>query len=261
MGGAKAWLSALPLVGGMVSGQPPPPPPSAMDSMEMAMMPMLDALNHKSSATATCAFDAERNAFVLTAGAAVRKGEQVYLSYGAKSNDELLQLFGFVEENNPHETFLAIGLDEHIASQCANLFGSQSEMERRLALVGQLGLEEAIFAAELTAKGAPPRTMHALRVLVGSAKEVEGDLSLLSSPQSLATEERVWGVLRSYCKVARSVMGGSRKLDLKEAQTKAPRRAMALQLRAEKKRLLSELESRLQLIQTRSRKAKKVLPL
>ncbi|KAL3932501.1 MAG: hypothetical protein SGPRY_000675 [Prymnesium sp.] len=231
MGPAKAWLSTLPVVGEMVKGQAPPPAPSALDSLEMAMMPMLDALNHKSTATVTCAFDAERNAFVLTAGASVRKGDQVFLSYGDKSNDELLQLFGFVEENNPHETFLAIGLDEHIRAQCASLFASQAEMERRFGLVSQLGLQSSIAAPELKVKGAPPDAMHALRLLLGSAEEVDGDLMKLSSPASLETEERVWGVIKSYCKVARSVMGGSRKADLKEAQSNAPRRALALQLR------------------------------
>ena len=156
---------------------------------------------------------------------------------------------------------MSIGLDEHIVGQSSKLFGSDAEMERRFNLVRQLGLESAVVAAELTAKGAPPSTMHALRILLGSAREVEGDLAALASPKSLETEERAWGVLQSYCKVARGVMGGSRKSDLKEAQATAPRRALALQLRAEKKRLLSELENRLQLIQTRSRKAKKVISL
>ena len=41
----------------------------------------------------------------------LKKGSQAFISYGDKSNDELLQLFGFVEEDNPHDTFLSIGLD------------------------------------------------------------------------------------------------------------------------------------------------------
>ncbi len=56
-------------------------------------------------------------------------------------------------------------------------------------------------------------------------------------------------------------MGGSRKADLRAAQADAPRRALALQLRAEKKRVLSELEGRIALVRARSQKAKKVLPL
>ena len=39
---------------------------------------------------------------------------QAFISYGDKSNDELLQLFGFVEESNPHDVFLSIGLAEYL---------------------------------------------------------------------------------------------------------------------------------------------------
>ena len=39
-------------------------------------------------------------------------------SYGKKSNDELLQLFGFVEPDNPHDAFLSIGLAEYLAMNC-----------------------------------------------------------------------------------------------------------------------------------------------
>ncbi|EOD16709.1 hypothetical protein EMIHUDRAFT_362577 [Emiliania huxleyi CCMP1516] len=56
-------------------------------------------------------------------------------------------------------------------------------------------------------------------------------------------------------------MGGARKADLAEARSTAcpPRRALALQLRAEKKRLLSELEAALVAVESRSRKAGKPL--
>ena len=63
--------------------------------------------------------------------------------------------------------------------------------------------------------------------------------------------------------MARSAMGGPRKADLDGAKSARrggdPRRALALEFRAEKKRLLSELESRLTLVAARSRKAGKPL--
>ena len=43
----------------------------------------------------------QANAFVLTAGAPLRRGEEAYISYGDKGNDALLQLFGFVEAFSP----------------------------------------------------------------------------------------------------------------------------------------------------------------
>lgn len=37
------------------------------------------------------------------------EGEQVYISYGRKSNDELLQFYGFVEADCPADTFVVVG--------------------------------------------------------------------------------------------------------------------------------------------------------
>ena len=70
--------------------------------------------------------------------------------------------------------------------------------------------------------------------------------------------------LRGYCKMARSAMGGARKADeqaARQARRKGgeSRKAAALEFRAEKKRLLSELENRLILTAARSRKAGQVV--
>lgn len=89
--------------------------------------------------------------------------------------------------------------------------------------------------------------------------------SRLASPVSLDTEERVWAALGRYCKMARAAMGGPRRADqdaAKRARRQGrERQALACSLRAEKKRLLSELENRLLRQQARSRKAGKVVKL
>ena len=107
--------------------------------------------------------------------------------------------------------------------------------------------------------------MHALRVLLGSKQELERDLKLLATAGSLETEERVWAALRGYCKMARAAMGGPRKVDLDAAKVARkvgqPRKDLALTFRAEKKRLLSELENRLNLVSARSKQAGKVVRL
>jgi hypothetical protein len=227
----------------------------------MALMPMLDSFNHRSGATNGCSFDPERNAFVLTAGEAIPAGEQAFISYGDKGNDELLQLFGFVEENNPHDTLLAVGFAEHAAGVARALYGgSNSEVSRRMGMVKEQGLLPSLEAAELTARGAPAGTWHALRILLGSVEEVSGaGASVLARPTSLETEARCWAAVRSYCKAARAAMGGPRKADSAELRSKgcAPRKKLALQFRSEKKRLLSELEAALGAVEVRSRKAGK----
>lgn len=39
-----------------------------------------------------------------------REGEQAYISYGLKSNDELLQFYGFVEADCPADTYVLVRL-------------------------------------------------------------------------------------------------------------------------------------------------------
>ena len=263
---ARTWLGQMPIVGSMLAEKaPPPPPPAAGDGLCMAMMPMLDAFNHDSAASNACAYDGTRNAFVLTAGAPLRKGEQAFLSYGDKSNDELLQLFGFVEESNPHDYFLSIGLDGYVQSPSSGLFASAQVAAERFARLESLGLDAALVG-ELRATGASPSVMLALRLLLGTRDEIElagPGAQRLASPASLATEERVWAALRGYCKMARSAMGGPRKADLDGAKAAARsgdnRRALALTFRSEKKRLLSELENRLNRLAARSKKAGRVV--
>ena len=71
---------------------------AAPKAREMALMPMLDALNHASDAKSStrCRWDAGREAFVLVASEPVRQGAQVLLSYGDKGNGELLHRHGFI---------------------------------------------------------------------------------------------------------------------------------------------------------------------
>jgi len=262
---AKMWFGGIPLIGqAFQDAPPPPPPPNLGEGLDMAMMPMLDTFNHASNAETTCAYDGERNAFVLTTNAPLQKGQEATLSYGPKSNDELLQLFGFVEANNPHDAFLSIGLDDFLLAPTSALFASPAAAQSRYSRLVKLGLEGALLG-ELRATGAPVEMLQALRLLFASKEELEKELPRFAKPLSLETEERVWAALRGYCKMARAAMGGPRKADeaaaSRAAREGAPRRALALSFRAEKKRLLSELENRLALQASRSRKAGKVVSL
>ena len=264
---ARMWFGSLPVIGGMVNEKPPPPPPPALgDGLDMAMMPMLDAFNHRSGASNTCSYDGVRNSFVLTANAPLTRGTQAFISYGDKSNDELLQLFGFVEESNPHDVFLSIGLAEYLQAPSSGLFMSPEAAASRFAVLESLGLDSQLLG-ELSASSVPPGTMQALRVLLGTAEELQ-DPKRLAERASLQTEERAWAALRGYCKMARAAMGGPRKADEQAAKAarrnggyKGARQALALEFRSEKKRLLSELESRLTLVAGRSRKAGKPVKL
>lgn len=72
-----------------------------------AMTPGIDFLNHSSSVTgkAEVSYEYFSDKFVVQAGADYEAGEQVFISYGAQNNDSLLQFYGFVEEDNPADTY------------------------------------------------------------------------------------------------------------------------------------------------------------
>jgi len=67
------------------------------------LLPYVDSHNHNSSVTTNLEFQPRRQVFELRSGKDYASGEEVMISYGALSNDELLQRFGFVETNNPHD--------------------------------------------------------------------------------------------------------------------------------------------------------------
>lgn len=46
-------------------------------------------------------------------------GEQVFISYGPRSNDHLLQRYGFVEPNNPNDVYRITGLVDKVRTTLA----------------------------------------------------------------------------------------------------------------------------------------------
>lgn len=72
-----------------------------------AMTPGIDFLNHNSAVTgkAEVAYEYFSNTFVVRAGEDYEVGDQAFISYGAQSNDAFLQYYGFIETDNPADTY------------------------------------------------------------------------------------------------------------------------------------------------------------
>jgi len=58
--------------------------------------------NH-SSAQAEAQFDWLRDSYRVVSDRSYCQGEQVVINYGSQSNDQLLQLYGFVEPDNAND--------------------------------------------------------------------------------------------------------------------------------------------------------------
>jgi hypothetical protein len=72
------------------------------------LLPVIDSCNHRSASDANCemAYEVSKDAFVLRSKGVIPKGSELTISYGnTRDNDEFLQYFGFVEENNPHDRY------------------------------------------------------------------------------------------------------------------------------------------------------------
>ena len=68
---------------------------------DLVLVPFVDMLNHQPGGSP--GYLNEASDFVIRASEESLPGEQVYYSYGAKSNLELLTVYGFVIEDNPDD--------------------------------------------------------------------------------------------------------------------------------------------------------------
>lgn len=71
-----------------------------------ALLPGVDMINHKPGSATKVQFEYFWDQLVVRTG---RKGyvmgEQVFISYGDKDNDALMETYGFAEENNPFDVY------------------------------------------------------------------------------------------------------------------------------------------------------------
>ncbi|KAL4418760.1 hypothetical protein ABPG77_005771 [Micractinium sp. CCAP 211/92] len=163
-----------------------------------ALCPVVDAINHSSLVESEVAYEYFRDTFVLSTKSAYKKGQQVFISYGAQSNGSLLQYYAFTERGNPNDVYV----------WQASIGGQQVQMT--VNAKGSFAAE--CQAAVRGALGASGGDDAAVRRVLYEAAEAE----LASKPTSAADDERL----------------------LQTAHLMAPRQRAAAEFRLEKKRLL-----------------------
>ena len=145
------------------------------------------------------------------------KGDQVFISYGERSNDQLLQYYGFVEANNANDVYEFDNIARRLADACSKLS------------ITALGLDEYASSNPaptlLAPTGFDPTFMSDMDKMCGGEAQARKVLS------SLLQEE--------LGKYATSLEADERAFEALSKSSDA-RMALTLMLRVEKKRLLAE---------------------
>ena len=149
--------------------------------------PMMDMANHRSLGTsAAVSFEYFGNVYSLATESTVTvsPGEEIYISYGTRSNDQLLQYYGFVEPNNPHDVYVMPPLRDWdiqaLEEACGRTFsaGRLGKLDRAGLLGGSPVVSQDDEAANTSGgvvvtrvNGVDPAVVQALRALVSTEEE------------------------------------------------------------------------------------------
>lgn len=106
----------------------------------VVLCPYVDLINHDPNCDASIIAIADpttREWFItVRADAFYKQFEQVYISYGEKSNGQLLNFYGFAMERNPHD-FVTVDLQPYVANT--------SMLEAKLRFFDNLGITKGVF--------------------------------------------------------------------------------------------------------------------
>ncbi|KAI8904106.1 hypothetical protein EDD86DRAFT_177659, partial [Gorgonomyces haynaldii] len=69
----------------------------------IALVPLLDCLNHSPDAKIHAGFDETKQSYIITTASPIERGNQVFIHYGPHDNLFLMGEYGFVTPDNPHD--------------------------------------------------------------------------------------------------------------------------------------------------------------
>jgi len=173
--------------------------PKFFRNQKYVICPVIDMCNHDSlMTTANVAYEFFANAYSLSTTGSIQSNTELFISYGSRSNDQLLQYYGFVEQDNPHDIYVMPPLREWDIAALETACGGPFATGRlqKLDRAGLLGKsvddvaavdfteEEDSKSEDATSEGNPrggvvlsrsvgidPAVIQALRALVSTEEE------------------------------------------------------------------------------------------
>jgi len=230
--------------------------------------PFIDMANHIGmKEEGNVAFEYFGNGYSLASTTKLPKGKEVRISYGPRSNDILLQQYGFVEEDNAHDVYVMPPLREwdisalEVAVGRKFLPGRLDKLDRAGLLGGtslSLDDDENDFEEGVAnrgrgvvitrAGGIDPAIMAALRVLVSSEEEWQSAgeaVGNLVTENSGGKENERLARFAAQKALELELEGKETTLEedeelMKKMVTWSDAEMLAVQFRIEKKKLLKE---------------------
>ncbi|CAE7388975.1 unnamed protein product [Symbiodinium natans] len=173
--------------------------------------PVVDYLNHDSNAISDIAYEYFGNVFAVRVNGTFQDGEEVCINYGEKrSNDTLLQFYGFVERDNANDTY-TLDLLQYLDEEAA---ASGQTLEVRLSRTGP-----------------DDESFERLLLLLAGGCEADSAGRIGASEEAMA-----WKAVAIACEaeLQRRSAGAARELDMEGTGA----RALAARFAAEKEKVL-----------------------
>ncbi|KAG2445470.1 hypothetical protein HXX76_000087 [Chlamydomonas incerta] len=211
---------------------------------QYAICPLIDLFNHTSAAQSEVSYNYFGDSYSVVASRDFKKGEQVFITYGAQSNDSLMQYYGFAEPDNPQDTYV-------IADMARWVEGFRPAAPARLQALAASSLGAACLRnVAVQRAGFPAEALQALRFLLASDAEAAAGVSAFSKAGSADAEAQLAEALACVVTAELAAAPSSLQEDLAQqasgsggkkggAGSASAVEAMALSFRIEKKKVLS----------------------
>eukprot|EP00208_Stichococcus_sp_RCC1054_P007295 CAMPEP_0206144966 /NCGR_PEP_ID=MMETSP1473-20131121/25960_1 /ASSEMBLY_ACC=CAM_ASM_001109 /TAXON_ID=1461547 /ORGANISM="Stichococcus sp, Strain RCC1054" /LENGTH=674 /DNA_ID=CAMNT_0053541001 /DNA_START=77 /DNA_END=2101 /DNA_ORIENTATION=- len=217
---------------------------NAWAQLDICLVPGMDWANHASSPQVVnidVGYSTLFRGFRATTTQIIEQGDEVWNSYGPRTNDELLQWYGFVNDDNPKDVYWYDDLLRHVRDL-------HDVEPSRMQMLTERELGEALDQVKLTGAGFPKEVVQSLRLLAAPSDEAA---EVITGPSAMPVQEtrrpeRQVALLMHELLVAerdRKNTSLQEDLALQASPTRKrlhPRAALALQFRIQKKKILSD---------------------
>ncbi|CAG9466783.1 unnamed protein product [Pedinophyceae sp. YPF-701] len=206
-----------------------------------AMCPMIDLANHVTGAQSDVAYQYFTDSFTLEVGDVPPPGQQLMISYGEKTNDQLMLFYGFLEEGNPADLYTMTSLADRLAAQ------GHAATPARMQAIEQAGLADAAARAEIARSGFQRPALQVARILTCDEARLASEGAEAVVQKGSREQERVLGeALVGAVRAELEAMGTTLEEDdallrgVSDSEALQDRAVLAVRARREKKALLRD---------------------